>query len=404
MEKWTHPEGNKPYSVTVKEREPGGMIYLHVWSNGKEHRRSLGHRDRDRAVKEAAAAAASREEAGLLRRRGFVREAALVESKVLGREADQWPLHEVLAEYLREHSPEKSDREQQADRRRAQMWARVLGPKSDPHDVDRRQWKWFIKARRAGAIDARGRPRAADKRRSVGDRTIQADCIWSGGVFAWAVSWDLMDKNPVIGFDTPSEENPSRPVASHDRYEAIRAITDDVDPDLTALFDIVAETGHRLTPVCQLRYSDLRLDRFEYGAVVWPADTDKQGRERAAPLSEAARAAIDRVLRRRPVIGDAYLFPSPRRSGKPITRHLADKWLRKAEKLAGVAPLRGTLWHAYRRKWVTERKDLSDTDTAAAGGWASVATMQASYQHPDSETMFYVVTNPRRVREGGLTQ
>jgi hypothetical protein len=38
-----------------------------------------------------------------------------------------------------------------------------------------------------------------------------------------------------------------------------------------------------------------------------------------------------------------------------ITRHLADKWLKRAEKLAGLEPQEGSLWHALRRNWATER-------------------------------------------------
>ena len=45
-----------------------------------------------------------------------------------------------------------------------------------------------------------------------------------------------------------------------------------------------------------------------------------------------------------------------------MTRHLTNKWLRRAEKLVGVEPQVGSLWHAYRRKWATERKHLPDAD------------------------------------------
>ena len=74
-----------------------------------------------------------------------------------------------------------------------------------------------------------------------------------------------------------------------------------------------------------------------------------------------------------------------------MTRHLADKWLRKAEKLAGVEPQKDSLWHAYRRKWATERKHLSDTDVAAAGGWQNSLTLRKVYQQSDAETMLLAV-------------
>ena len=72
------------------------------------------------------------------------------------------------------------------------------------------------------------------------------------------------------------------------------------------------------------------------------------------------RAAIDRVLRKRPGIGRAPLFPSPDDMTKPVSKYLADKWLRKAEDLAEIPNQEGSLWHAYWRKWATERKDLLD--------------------------------------------
>jgi hypothetical protein len=52
-------------------------------------------------------------------------------------------------------------------------------------------------------------------------------------VFAWAVTWEdgdayLMRSNPVRGYGIPTEKNPRRPVASHDRYLEIRAKSDEV--------------------------------------------------------------------------------------------------------------------------------------------------------------------------------
>jgi integrase len=108
-------------------------------------------------------------------------------------------------------------------------------------------------------------------------------------------------------------------------------------------------------------------------------------------VSPAVRAALDRIARNRPGIGEAPLFPSPEDPTTPISRHLADAWLRKAEQLAEVEPQKGSLWHAYRRKWATERKHLPAADVAAAGGWGSVETLQRAYQHADEATMLRVV-------------
>jgi hypothetical protein len=81
-----------------------------------------------------------------------------------------------------------------------------------------------------------------------------------------------------------------------------------------------------------------------------------------------------------------------------MSRHLADKWLRRAERLAGLEPQRGSLWHAYRRKWATERKHHPDVDVAAAGGWRSLQSLKTAYQRADAVTMLRVVVEPRSLR------
>ena len=67
-------------------------------------------------------------------------------------------------------------------------------------------------------------------------------------------------------------------------------------------------------------------------------------------MSPEVRGAIDRILRERPGIGSASLFPAPGNAHKPVSRHLADRWLRKAEELAGLESQKGSLSHAYLRE------------------------------------------------------
>ena len=221
-----------------------------------------------------------------------------------------------------------------------------------------------------------------------------------------------MRENPVRGFDIPTEKNPRRPVASQDRYEAVRSATDQIMMEirwngkrekqrsyLSEVFDIADGTGRRLSAVCSLRYADLNLAQKPYGSIRWPANTDKMGIERVVQISPSVRASLDRVLSERPGIGARPLFPSPGDPTKPMTRHLADKWLRKAEELAGVEPQKGSLWHAYRRKWATERKHLPDTDVAAAGGWQNSLTLRKVYQQADAKTMLHVVLHGSELRE-----
>ena len=67
--------------------------------------------------------------------------------------------------------------------------------------------------------------------------------------------------------------------------------------------------------------------------------------------------------------------------------------------MAGLETQQGSLWHAYRRKWVTERKHLPDVDVAAAGGWKDTESLKTAYQQADEATMLEVVLGAGELRE-----
>src|SRR5215216_5129199 len=56
-------------------------------------------------------------------------------------------------------------------------------------------------------------------------------------------------------------------------------------------------------------------------------------------------------------------------------------------------------FHAYRRKWATERKHLPVKDVAEAGGWLDTRSLQECYQHADEATLLQVVSETRKLRE-----
>jgi hypothetical protein len=171
---------------------------------------------------------------------------------------------------------------------------------------------------------------------------------------------------------------------------------------LSELLDIANGTARRITAICGLRYHDLHLESeagAPHGAIRWPEDTDKEGREWFCPVDPVVRAAIDRVLRERPGIGAALLFPSPGNQSRAVSKDVASEWLRGAERLAKLPKLKGGVWHPYRRKWATARKHLPLADVAAAGGWKSRETLLRCYQQPDDATMLNVVLSGREIRQ-----
>ena len=70
---------------------------------------------------------------------------------------------------------------------------------------------------------------------------------------------------------------------------------------------------------------------------------------------------------------------------------MLSKHLREAYRRAGLERLEGGLWHPWRRKWATERKDMPLRDVATAGGWKDSTTLVKCYQQTDEDTIQRVV-------------
>jgi integrase len=393
---WSQSVGDYGDRIRVYETD-SGIIYYDISSRGIMGR-SLRHRDRKRAVQWAKE-----------------QNAKMVtgDDIALGSTAR---LKKVFDLYLDRQTPTKSESQQDADRQRVALWTRVLGPTKDLSRLTKDEWMDFTRDRGGGAIDARGKPVPVDQRTPVRPGTVAADLQFLRAVLRWACDdRGLMRSDPSAKFKLPKDINVRREIASDDRFQAIRAVSDQILMEvgrgktarkersyLSELLTIVNGTARRISAVCQLRHEDLRLDKTTsrpFGAIRWPEETDKEGREWTTPINAEVRDALDRIRRERPGIA-GYLFPAPRNPEKPIHKDLASGWLEQAEKLANLPKQEGTLWHAYRRKWVTERKHLPDADVEKAGGWAKGSTaMKLCYEQADDSTVLEVVTQPRKLRE-----
>ena len=216
-----------------------------------------------------------------------------------------------------------------------------------------------------------------------------------------------LKENPLHGIRFIKEANPKRPVATWERFsktrEALQELTREskVDTDLERWVKlefalVVAEaTGRRIGSIRQLRWEDFDLERE---AVRWRADADKMGYESVTPLPKALLDEIREFRHKLGAIG-GWVFGRISDGEEPFDRHYLDRWLRFAEQHAGLEPLEGGLWHAYRRKWASERKALPLKDVAVAGGWKDVGTLLQCYQQPDHETLLAVMSEPKKLRE-----
>ena len=192
----------------------------------------------------------------------------------------------------------------------------------------------------------------------------------------WAVGARLLETNPLAGFPLPRERNPHRPRIDHATYEKLLAVADQVDPRFRLALVLAHETGHRQQAVCHLRWADINFDRAE---VVWRAEFDKSGAAHRTPLTEAALAALREARTQRPGIGAGWLFPAPRKPDQPCDRGIMSEWFRRAIALSGVSVPPRTGFHALRRKFATELKDVPLPDLCDLGGWKDAKTILQCY-------------------------
>jgi integrase len=392
---WSVTVGGHYHTVTVCERRAGGNLHLRWWEadakKGHHRWKSLGHNDRKHGEEQA------RELSGELL------------NATRATRSPRVTVLELLARYEEEVTAHRKPELAAEDRRRIETWQHFMGDR-EARAIDFPALDRFVRERRAGSIKVPGHKLS----KKPSDTTIGADLIFLNTVLNWAGrvmlpnGSRLLSENPIRGYDRPKNRNPKQPVATYDRFLAVRAKAESADPQrLFAYFlDLIEGLGWRVSAVCQLQASDIdrRTDEdAPFGRIRKRAENDKENVDAWIPLSKDTRAAVDGILERNPTIGDLPLFPAPKtRKGDrpgPWTRFHARNLLRRAEKAAELDALAGGDFHPYRRKWSTERKDLPAQDVALAGGWRDLRSLERSYQKADAQTVLRVMTEPRKLRE-----
>lgn len=320
----------------------------------------------------------------------------------------------LLARYTADVSAHKKGQQPKEDARRAALWLAFLGADREARTVTKTDLKRFERARRAGTITAKvwrtvTGPDGARTRQLVplklkpkpSENTIGADIIYLQAVWNWAVEEELpgMDRSRIARYaERPATAQPKRPLVTYDRYLAVRETADQAHPRFGAFLDLVEGLGWRVSAVCRLKASHIDrtvTEQAPFGRIFKDPATDKEEAGGWVPMPESVRKAVDAI----PVVGDAWLFPSPRDPRKPWSRWYARERLERAESLAGLAPVEGGDWHPYRRKWATERKHLPTPDVMAAGAWKDRRSLETAYQQTDPETMKRVALETTKLRD-----
>jgi integrase len=393
--------GGRSVRVRLFEMTKGGKYYRDVWVPGRGKDRKCLHTT-DRAEAERVGSALL---TNLFRKEEITAEEVLTLGTLWERFKTECP------QYL-----DNTERTRTDEARHVSVVLAFLGEDCDvryltEHDVR----SYEAKRLKGGIVLPDG-----EKARAVRARTVAVEVRLLKTMLRWATTCRvrrgrrLLATNPLAGVKTVREANPKRPIASWERFtktlaavRKLRSVETISDAErirwlrLELALVLVEATGRRIGSIRQLRWSDLDL-----GAklVEFRAEADKKRRQWEVPMPDGLVAEV-RSLRAQigGAFGNALLFPSITDPNVPMRREMLDDWLIAAEKAAGLCRLDGGLWHPYRRKWATERKDLPVGDVAAAGGWRDVGTMITCYQQPDRDTLLRVMTETKKVTEAAVS-
>ena len=407
---WRFTTGILGFSVTIGERILGGPVYL-FWYDKRirgRRKRSRGYPVRDAEGKLIPAQL----------KRAKAEAIALWNKMMLGEAPIFNATFETVSRLFdREVIVDLSSGQQAALRREIELCGKRLGPQFVLSRLGIREWNELVRLRESGEIDARGNLIPdPDQRSPVGARAIAKTLKALRQLCRFATQYRtssggyLLASDPTRGLPVPSEQNPKRPVVDTERIEKLLSVAHQVTmfedghrvrSYLPELLILAEGTGRRIGAILKLRWSDWMPDEGLHGTIHWRAENDKIGRAWTAPVTSEVRAALESLCGRRPAEDDSLIFRSGADPERPVTRHQATAWLRRAEELAGLEHLSGGAWHAFRRSWASQRKHLSVTDVAHAGGWKDTSTLLRSYQHPDPETVEAVVMGGRRLKMVG---
>ena len=374
--RWSKSIGGRGQRVRLYEARPGGPIMRSTWINGKEDRRSLGHRDRELATRQAYELLQ-----GVL-------------ANVQAIEDDSLTLGMLAKLYLA--SPQhqaKRERTGRDDKQKLDRIVAFLGADRNILSLSESDVWHYTLARRQGDAALQG----VKPGRNVRNRAIEADLLILHRALNWgqrertSIGRRLLKENPWHGIRLPRERNPRRPVMSHTTYLKLLEVADRVHPLLKLALVVAEGTGRRISAWRNLRWEDVD---FQAGSIRWRAEHDKTGYEDVRPMSEAVQEALREARKLQRAIGSAPVFPAPKDPTRPCDRHLLDNWLRRAFPKAGLKQEPGGLWHTLRRKWATERKGYPVKDVAAAGGWRDERTILTCYRQANAATVRRVVLHP----------
>jgi integrase len=308
----------------------------------------------------------------------------------------------LVDRYLREVSPRKVTIARAHDEIALRLAGRVFGAQRDPKTLDRSDYDAFMRLRLAGRIPSGDEKKPAG-RKPVGPSTVAHDLRTVNAMLAWATMLrtdrgePLLARHPFRGYALPREISPCRPRITDEEFLAMRLVADRAHPQCGLALDLADQTGHRVSAIRCLEWRDVDLVAR---TITWRAATDKARREHVTPLTEVAIAALTAERARRPAIGNAPIFESRWRPGRPLGAKAFETWWNSCETLAGLEPAKRRGWHALRRRFADQLRGVPLKDLATLGGWLSTRMPVEVYQSSDVDAQRAALAQRRPIAKG----
>lgn len=348
---WRFKVGQKGLNrVTVYEREAGSPLQIEWFDAAGRHRETLtntaGHPVLDKELAEEIARRSS--EAQRRRREAKTAEALLGQKR-------RRTVGELLAAYHEAREPDWKAEHRRTQRLLRGFWTQALGKATPLRDVTPDRVERVVQTgARAKAWSARTRQKHL--------KYIVAAMNYARKKKKW-----ISEAEDLSAVELPKSDARG-PAYSREEMAALRDAAPDVGVLVAAAIEVAYATGRRLTAIRTLPVSAYRVETVagrEVGVVTFPKETDKAGRAGEAPLTAAARRAVERLLERPAVRASGLLFPSgdtgrrePLRrkrwhsiSGKDLT-----DLLHAVERKAEVEEVPGRAWHGIKRRTVTDQR------------------------------------------------
>lgn len=233
----------------------------------------------------------------------------------------------------------------------------------------------------------------------------------------WAVGEGVLDANPLATKRARDamriDHSVRRPWFSVVEFDKLKAVAPQLPPAFDVLLDLAWGTGRRISAILGLRWADVIFDPaealakckeldarcdwlvedFENGGIRWYAgrSINKKRRDHVSPMPLEVKTALMLWKKQTLSIGARFVFVAPGDGTKGLERHVAKKWLARAEGFAKLPHQAQSGWHAFRRGWATARKHMPLKDVAAAGDWRDIGTPLRNYQQSDRASRLAVI-------------